>query len=93
MIDNPYHPLTEASYNEMYAVVNPITAELPGDGHRLGIIWNNFKAVTDRNDPQPCGCKSTVKYWAEAIFTLKDFIISVELKKEELSTPIKKPTE
>jgi hypothetical protein len=49
--------------------------------------------VTDRNDPQPCGCKSTVKYWAEAIFTLKDFIISVELKKEELSTPIKKPTE
>ena len=93
MSNNPYHPLTVSAYEEMHAVVNPIKAELPSDGHRLGIIWNNFKAVTGRNDAQPCGCKSTVKYWAEAIFTLKDFIISVELKQEGLSIPTNKPTE
>ena len=83
---NIYEPLTEDGYNEMYNVVNPITAELPNDGHRLSVIWNNFKAITGRTDAQPCGCKSTVKYWGEAVDTLKSFINNVELKKESLST-------
>jgi len=86
---NIYEPLTEDGYKEMYNVVNPIRAELPTDGNRLGVIWNNFKAVTGRTDAQPCGCKSTVKYWAEAVDTLKDFINNVELKKESLSTESK----
>jgi hypothetical protein len=89
-----YWPLTETAYNEMYAVVNPIKAELPTDGNRLNIIWNNWKLIANSNDPQPCGCKSTVKYWAVAVDTLKSFIQQVELKKEELSSiQINKPTE
>jgi hypothetical protein len=86
---NIYEPLIEESYKEMYDVVNPITAQLPNDGYRLGVIWNNFKLITGRTDAQPCGCKSTVKYWAEAVDTLKDFIYNVELKKESLSTESK----
>lgn len=88
-----YSPLTETAYNEMYAVVNPIKAELPTNGNHLSIIWNNWKLVAGTNDPQPCGCKSTVKYWAVAVDTLKSFIQQVELKKEGLSIPTNKPTE
>lgn len=90
---NIYEPLTDVSYKEMYEVVNPITAQLPNDGYRLSVIWNNFKLITGRTDAQPCGCKSTVKYWAEAVDTLKHFINNVELKKESLSTESKKNIE
>jgi len=90
---NIYEPLNEDGYNEMYNVVNPIRAELPNNGNHLGIIWNNFKRITGRTDAQPCGCKTTVKYWAEAVDTLKDFIRNVELKKESLSTENKNHTE
>lgn len=90
---NIYEPLTEVGYKEMYDIVNPIRTELPNDGHRLGIVWNNFKAITGRTDAQPCGCKSTVKYWAEAVDTLKNFIINVELKKESSFTESKNLTE
>jgi hypothetical protein len=86
---NIYEPLTEDAYKEMYNIVNPITGQLPNDGYHLGVIWNNFKLITGRTDAQPCGCKSTVKYWAEAVDTLKDFIYNVELKKESLSTESK----
>lgn len=87
-MESVYTPLTGVQYKEMSELVNRITAELPNDHTSLSLIWNNFKIVTGRTDAQPCGCRSTAKYWGEAVDTLKRFIESVELKKQEQSLHI-----
>ena len=93
MEENIYHPFTESEYLEMYDVVNPIVGEMPSDGVGPSIIWNSFNKLTGSKAPQPCTCKSTVKYWVESINELKGFIEHVDKKKEELSNQTQTPTE
>lgn len=84
--ENIYHPFTESEFEEMSKVVKPIVGEIPSHGTTPAIIWNSFKRLTGTTSGQPCTCKSTIKYWIEAINELQGFIEYVEQKKEELST-------
>ena len=88
---NIYHPFTESEYNEMYEVVKPIVGEIPSSGRTPAIIWNSFKRLTGTTTGQPCTCKSTIKYWIEAVNELQGFIEYVESKKEGLSTTNNNP--
>jgi len=90
---NIYHPFTETEYTEMYKVVKPITGEIPSHGNTPAIIWNSFKKLSNTDVPQPCTCRSTIKYWIEAVNELQGFIEHVERKQEELSNQIQTPTE
>lgn len=89
--ENIYHPFTESEYKEMYDVVKPIVGEIPSHGTTPAIIWNSFKRLTGTTSGQPCTCKSTIKYWIEAINELQGFIEYVEEKKEGLSTTNNNP--
>jgi hypothetical protein len=89
---NIYHPFTETEYTEMYNVVKPITGEIPSHGNTPAIIWNSFKKLSNTDIPQPCTCKSTIKYWIDAVNELQGFIEHVELKKEESSQQNQNPS-
>lgn len=93
-MESIYTPLTEVQYKEMSEVVNPISeiafpyGSSSNESHQRDVIWNHYKILSGQSGTPPCTCRSTSKYWLEALRTLKTFIESVELKKQEISLHI-----
>jgi len=43
------------------------------EGH-MGQIWNWYQRIGKHNQPQPCSCQSSARYWIEAVNTINTFI-------------------
>lgn len=93
-MESIYTPLTGVQYKEMFEVVNPITetafpyGSSGNESHQRDVIWNHYKIISGDTGTPPCTCRTTLKYWNDALRTLKKFIESVELKKQEISLHI-----
>lgn len=77
---NPYHPYTEAEYNELKAVLELISTHIPND--KMGYVWSNYLKVTKTTEPQPCSCGSAAGHWRRAVEGLRDFVTKVESNNE-----------
>lgn len=43
------------------------------EGH-MGQIWNWYQRIGKHNQPQPCSCQSSARYWIEAVNNINEFI-------------------
>ena len=40
----------------------------------MGDVWNWYQRIGKHNQPQPCSCQSSARYWIEAVNTINNFI-------------------
>lgn len=40
----------------------------------MGSVWNWYQRIGKHNQPQPCSCQSSARYWIEAVNTVNNFI-------------------
>ena len=71
-----YHPLTLEQFEELKRILSTIASHMPDN--LAGYIWNNFNAVRDAREPQPCTCGSSGAHWGRAIQHLREWVKSKE---------------
>jgi hypothetical protein len=73
IIENKYHPFTEAEFNEMKTTLEGITSYLPDN--LLSYVWNKYRIISGNvSENQPCSCASAGGLWVKAVNTIKDYI-------------------
>lgn len=63
---------TPEEWSQVKSVMNEIHHNIPE--HHMGKVWNWFQRIGKHNNPQPCSCQSSARYWIEAVNTIKNFI-------------------
>ena len=69
-------PFTQEEYLQLQEIVIPIREYVPGN--HLHFIWDAYKRIEGRHEPQPCNCGSAGHHWAKAVTTIKEFITKTE---------------
>lgn len=92
-MENIFLPLNEEQFEEMFNIADPIITsnQFPfgnskEEQNKRNTIWNYYKLISGDKGNPPCACSGTQKYWIRAIDVLRDFIMIVDKRREELST-------
>jgi hypothetical protein len=92
-MDEIFLPLTAEQFDELFNIADPIITsnKFPFGNSNVEVnsrntIWNYYKLISGEKGNPPCACSGTQKYWISAMDAIRDFIILVDKRREDLST-------